>query len=63
VLTTEEAFSIKIKETISGNYDRETQHLLDHEIQHHYVDHTKNQYAGRFLEDLVKGDRPRPGNR
>lgn len=37
----EEEFLNKVKDTIQGNYDRETAHLLDHEIQHHFVDNTK----------------------
>ena len=54
VVTTEEAFLNKIKETISGNYDRETQHLLDHEIQHYYVDHTKINMPEGFLKTWLK---------
>ncbi len=47
---TEEEFIEKIKATISENYDRETNHLLDHEIQHHYVDHTKINMPEKFLK-------------
>ncbi|MBS1506261.1 MAG: trigger factor [Bacteroidetes bacterium] len=54
VVTTEEAFLNKIKETISSNYDRETQHLLDHEIQHYYVDHTKINMPEGFLKTWLK---------
>jgi trigger factor len=54
VVTTEEAFLNKIKETISGNYDRETQHLLDHEIQHYYVDNTKINMPEGFLKTWLK---------
>ena len=54
VVTTEEAFLNKIKETISGNYERETQHLLDHEIQHYYVDHTKINMPEGFLKTWLK---------
>jgi trigger factor len=46
----EEEFLEKIKSTISENYDRETQHLLDHEIQHYYVDHTKINMPEAFLK-------------
>lgn len=46
----EEEFIEKIKATISGNYDRETDHLLDHEIQHYYVDHTKINMPDNFLK-------------
>lgn len=54
VVTTEEAFINKIKETISGNYERETQHLLEHEIQHYYVDHTKINMPEGFLKTWLK---------
>lgn len=54
VVKTEEEFMAKIKETISGNYDRETQHLLDHEIQHYYVDHTKITMPDGFLKTWLK---------
>ncbi len=46
----EEEFIEKIKATISENYDRETDHLLDHEIQHYYVDHTKINMPDNFLK-------------
>ncbi len=54
VVTTEEAFMNKIKETIAGNYERETQHLLEHEIQHHYVGHTKINMPEGFLKTWLK---------
>jgi trigger factor len=53
-VTTEEAFIEKIKETISGNYSRETEHLLDHEIQHYYVDHTSVNLPDEFLKTWIK---------
>ncbi len=40
VVKSEEEFTAKVKETIAQNYQRETDRLLDHEIQHYYVDHT-----------------------
>lgn len=51
---TEEEFIGKIKETIGENYNRETQHLLDHEIQHYYVDHTKIAMPDNFLKQWLK---------
>jgi trigger factor len=54
VVKTEEEFMNKIKETISSNYDRETQHLLEHEIQHYYVDHTKINMPEGFLKTWLK---------
>ncbi len=53
-VTSEEAFMNKIKETIAVNYDRETQHLLEHEIQHYYVDHTKINMPEVFLKTWLK---------
>ncbi len=50
----EEEFINKIKETIQGNYNRETEHLLDHEIQHHFVDNTKINMPEEFLKMWLK---------
>lgn len=50
---TEEEFIEKIKSTISENYDRETDHLLDHEIQHYYVDHTNINMPDHFLKNWL----------
>ena len=52
-IKTEEEFIEKIKATISENYDRETDHLLDHEIQHYYVDHTKITMPDNFLKSWL----------
>lgn len=54
IVKSEEEFLNKIKETISGNYARETQHLLEHEIQHYYVDHTKINMPEGFLKTWLK---------
>lgn len=50
----EEEFLNKVKETIQGNYDRETAHLLDHEIQHHFVENTKINMPDEFLKIWLK---------
>ena len=50
----EEEFIGKIKETIGENYQRETDHLLDHEIQHHFVDGTKINMPDDFLKNWLK---------
>ncbi len=50
----EEEFIEKIKKTIQDNYDRETTHLLDHEIQHYFVDHTKINMPDEFLKVWLK---------
>lgn len=50
----EEEFRTKVKETIGENYNRETQHLLEHEIQHHFVDETKMNMPEEFLKTWLK---------
>jgi trigger factor len=50
VVKSEEEFIEKVKSTISENYDRETDHLLDHEIQHYYVENTKINMPDNFLK-------------
>lgn len=54
VTKNEEEFMAKIKETVSENYKRETDHLLDHEIQHALVDHTKVNMPENFLKIWLK---------
>jgi trigger factor len=54
IVHNEEEFRNKIRETIAGNYQRETDHLLDHEIQHYYVDHTKIAMPENFLKLWLK---------
>jgi trigger factor len=54
VVKTEEEFINKVKETIGANYQRETEHLLDHEIQHYYVDHTPINMPDTFLKSWLK---------
>jgi trigger factor len=53
-VTNEVDFLDKIKSTISENYDRETAHLLDHEIQHYYVDNTPITMPEAFLKNWIK---------
>jgi trigger factor len=50
----EEEFLNKIKETIASNYDRETNHLLEHEIEHHLMDHTNITLPENFLKKWLK---------
>ncbi len=54
VVTNEVEFLDKIKATIGENYNRETEHLLEHEIQHYYVDHTKINMPEAFLKTWLK---------
>ena len=54
VVKSEEEFTNKIKETISENYQRESRSLLEHEIQHYLVDHTKVNMPDNFLKTWLK---------
>jgi trigger factor len=54
VVTTETDFIEKVRKTISENYGRESQHLLEHEIQHYYVDHTQVNMPDTFLKSWLK---------
>lgn len=54
VVKSEEEFMSKVKKTIAENYDRETEHLLEHEIQHYYVDHTDIRMPEAFLKAWLK---------
>ncbi|HZY81277.1 MAG TPA: trigger factor [Cyclobacteriaceae bacterium] len=53
VVADEAAFREKVKETIASNYQRETDHLLEHEIQHYYVDNTKIEMPESFLKKWI----------
>lgn len=53
VVADEPAFREKVKETIAANYQRETDHLLDHEIQHYFVDNTKIDMPENFLKKWI----------
>lgn len=54
VVKSEEEFVAKIRETIGENYQRESNHLLEHEIQHHLVDHTTVNLPDQFLKAWLK---------
>lgn len=54
VVKSEEEFTNKIRETISENYQRESDHLLEHEIQHQLVDHTAINLPDQFLKAWLK---------
>jgi trigger factor len=51
---TEEEFINKIRETISENYKRETDHFLDHHIEDYYLNHTKINLPDNFLKTWLK---------
>lgn len=54
VVNNEAEFTEKIRETIAENYQRESNHLLEHEIQHHLVDHTPVNMPDAFLKTWLK---------
>jgi trigger factor len=54
VVTTEAEFINKVKETISENYTRETQHFLDHHIEDYYIQNTKIELPNAFLKNWLK---------
>ena len=54
VVTTQEEFLNKVKDTIAANYERETNHLLDHEIEHYLMDHTQISLPEEFLKKWLK---------
>ncbi len=49
-VTTSDDFIAKIKETIQQNYQRETDHFLDHEIEDYFIRHTKINLPEAFLK-------------
>lgn len=53
-VTTEEAFMAKVKETVASNYQRETQHFLDHNIEDYYIQNTKINLPDAFLKNWLK---------
>jgi trigger factor len=51
---TQEEFVNKIRETITGNYSRETDHFLDHHIEDYYISHTHINLPETFLKTWLK---------
>lgn len=54
VAKTEEEFLNKIRETISENYKRETEHFLDHHIEDYFLEHTNINLPDGFLKTWLK---------
>lgn len=54
VAKTEEEFINKIRETISENYKRETEHFLDHHIEDYFLDNTNINLPADFLKTWLK---------
>lgn len=54
VVTSEAAFQEKIKETIAENYQRETEHFLDHNIEDYFIKNTNINLPDDFLKTWLK---------
>ncbi len=54
VATDENSFLNKIRETIAENYQRETDHFLEHQIEDHFVTHTEINLPDEFLKTWLK---------
>lgn len=54
VAKTEEEFVNKVRETITENYKRETDHFLDHHIEDYFLDHTSINMPSEFLKTWLK---------
>lgn len=54
VAKTQEEFINKIRETISENYERETDHFLDHYIEDYFLEHTIIDLPAGFLKTWLK---------
>ncbi|MEO5601706.1 MAG: trigger factor [Cyclobacteriaceae bacterium] len=54
VAKNEEEFVNKVKETLSENYKRETDHFLEHHIEDYLLDHTKMNLPDGFLKAWLK---------
>jgi trigger factor len=53
-VTTEEEFINKVKETISENYKRESEHFLEHHIEDYYIANTNINLPDEFLKNWLK---------
>jgi trigger factor len=54
VAKNEDEFIQKVKETISENYKRETDHFLDHHIEDYFLENTKINLPDGFLKTWLK---------
>ncbi|HTF18788.1 MAG TPA: trigger factor [Chryseolinea sp.] len=50
----EAGFLEKVKETIAENYQRESDHFLDHHIEDYYISHTDIKLPDEFLKNWLK---------
>ncbi len=53
-VTTEEEFKAKVRETISENYQRESQHFLEHNIEDYFLANTTIDLPVDFLKNWLK---------
>lgn len=53
-VSTEEEFVNKVKETIGGNYKRESDYFLEHHIEDHFINSTKINLPEGFLKNWLK---------
>ena len=53
VVKTEEEFINKVKETISENYKRESEHFLDHNIEDYFISNTSINLPDEFLRSWL----------
>ena len=53
-VTTEEAFRAMVRETIEKNYERESDHMFEHELEHFFTDQIKFSLPEEFLKDWLK---------
>ncbi|MFZ9981823.1 MAG: trigger factor [Cyclobacteriaceae bacterium] len=53
-VTTEEAFRAMVRETIEKNYEREADHMFEHELEHFFTDQIKFSLPEEFLKDWLK---------
>lgn len=53
-VNSEDEFRNKVRETIAQNYLRESDHLVDHELEHYFTDHIKIDLPEAFLRDWLR---------
>lgn len=54
VVTNEEEFIAKVRETISDNYKRESDHFLEHHIEDYFISNTDINLPDEFLKTWLK---------
>ena len=54
IVTTEDEFVAKVKETIGENYKRETDYFLEHHIEDHFINSTTINIPETFLKEWLK---------